>query len=250
MFVLVIIASCLMATSMRLGFQPAMGDGVPLWLITVLHFYANTLVYCPPVNVLAHTIVTYSLRAIHLALSKYEDRLKQVTNTGQVAKAIEAGFQLEKTVRHANDVFAGFLLVEYAITAMVQICCLYFSVGLVEALIEQHFMPTEILFASQAVFCVVVSTMVRADLVFSGNKIAAIYGSIRRSLQDILSKACRNQDLSETTKADLDILLERYTNEAPISPFGAFNVTISSGLNLDGIIITYIIVLLQFRLSG
>lgn len=245
-----IVASVISTIGLTIGFQPGLGNGPVLWVVAILQFIAFAMVLCPPVNLLVHVVTTYSMESVHQTLVNYIKKLKLTKTEGarNVVKEIEVGFRLEETVKHVNDMLAGFLVIEFTTTAMVQICSIYFSMGLVEALVKQQFELAAVLFASQAIVCAVMSAMLRIDLIFTGDKICVAYRSIKRLLQDILKHS--HQDLNESTKLELEILLERFTNVAPISPFGSFSVNLSSSISLDAIIITYIIVLLQFRLSG
>ena len=56
---------------------------------------------------------------------------------------------------------------------------------------------------------------------------------------------------SDVDKEEIDLLCRdlRYHAESPINPFSAFSLTSSNLLGACGTIITYIIVLLQFKIA-
>ena len=55
--------------------------------------------------------------------------------------------------------------------------------------------------------------------------------------------------LTETTLLDLDLLIDRLSRKGLISPLDYFDVNNSCFLSMAGTIITYLIVLMQFKVS-
>ena len=58
-----------------------------------------------------------------------------------------------------------------------------------------------------------------------------------------------DQNEKATIHNKIDLLKDRLSNDSPISPYGCFGVTNSASLTGFVSILTYVIVLIQFKLS-
>ena len=92
-------------------------------------------------------------------------------------------------------------------------------------------------------------------LISSGNDLAKTMKVCKLALEDYL--VCKtsedyqyeNQNEKATIHNKIDLLKDRLNNDAPISPYGYFGVTNSSLLAAFANILTYVIILIQFKLS-
>ena len=71
--------------------------------------------------------------------------------------------------------------------------------------------------------------------------------TIKESIQELLIH--ESDELTENEKSKVDLLLERFSNRAPFRPLDVFDANFASAASLAGLIITYVIVLLQFKQS-
>lgn len=55
--------------------------------------------------------------------------------------------------------------------------------------------------------------------------------------------------LSPGELVNLEVVIERFSSRPTIRPMDCFNLNLSTGVSLAGLLITYIIVLLQFRIG-
>ena len=53
--------------------------------------------------------------------------------------------------------------------------------------------------------------------------------------------------LNQEEKCQLDVLITRYSNPGPIRPLDIFNLNFASAASTAGLLLTYLIVLMQFR---
>jgi hypothetical protein len=53
----------------------------------------------------------------------------------------------------------------------------------------------------------------------------------------------------ESTTARMNILIDNFATISPIRPLDSFNLNWSTGIAACGVLMTYIVVLLQFRIS-
>ena len=91
-----------------------------------------------------------------------------------------------------------------------------------------------------------------------GQHISTQYSLTRSLIQDyslILNDNDDNSDNGgggdwlEVKRNELWVLAERLRNSAPISPQNAIQMTASSGLSTAGVILTYLVVLIQFKIG-
>ena len=57
------------------------------------------------------------------------------------------------------------------------------------------------------------------------------------------------RELPSKARHNLEVAVERFSKPAPIRPLDVFNLNLASGASIVGLILTYIIVLLQFKVS-
>ena len=55
--------------------------------------------------------------------------------------------------------------------------------------------------------------------------------------------------MSDKDKCLMDILLDKTSADCPVRPLNMFDLNLSTGLSAIGLCLTYVIVLLQFRIS-
>ena len=67
--------------------------------------------------------------------------------------------------------------------------------------------------------------------------------------KNILSRVKTKSNLSIAEMEDTELLIQGLSNTMPIRPLGAFSLDRSSALSTVGLVVTYLIVLLQFKTS-
>ena len=80
----------------------------------------------------------------------------------------------------------------------------------------------------------------------SGQVLAQGYAKVRAGLEDYL--LANLSTLSTVDVGELQVLIGEFTERAPIRPKKAFALNSRSALNVSGLFLTYILVLLQFKL--
>ena len=51
-------------------------------------------------------------------------------------------------------------------------------------------------------------------------------------------------------QAEASLLIDRFTSSSPMRLLDTFDLSFASGASLGGVVLTYVIVLLQFKTSG
>ncbi len=77
--------------------------------------------------------------------------------------------------------------------------------------------------------------------------LADIFRSIKEKLEDRLVDEANQISASERT--GLQVLISRYGNPSPFRPADVFDMNFASAASVGGLILTYVIVLMQFKLG-
>lgn len=80
-----------------------------------------------------------------------------------------------------------------------------------------------------------------------GQCIANGNSGIKESLKEILRT--RHDQLMGTCRTDLESLLDKCSDPCPMRPLDIFDQNYSTGFSALGLCITYIVVILQFKIS-
>lgn len=252
MYALVFAGSVLMAATLATIVYAEAERLSPLAKCAVcgIHFLAALMAFCPPVAMFVHVVTAYSLGVLNVCLKEYSRELcgSGTEDKGAHAKKmVNAGYRLHAIVRQANDMFAGPLYVEHCTAILTEICSVYYFLGFVAMFLTQEYYTAQVFYGAQALILVAFSVMRRLELSRAGQGLANAFSAVKLAIQDLSGRDV--DSLDERAKTHLGILAERFTCDAPISPFYSFSMNMSSGLSVDGLIVTYIIVLMQFRLA-
>ncbi len=80
-----------------------------------------------------------------------------------------------------------------------------------------------------------------------GQNLANLYKRIRARLQEAM--IAEADSLSSKERTVIEVLMTKFTTSAPFRPLDIFDVNFASAASLLGLILTYVIVLLQFKVS-
>ncbi len=91
------------------------------------------------------------------------------------------------------------------------------------------------------------SIFILLDLMNTGQDLASGYRSVRSALLGIVVE--RSETLTPKEQAEILILVDHFSTPAPVRPMDVFNLNYGSGASIVGLVLTYIIVLLQFKMG-
>ncbi len=80
-----------------------------------------------------------------------------------------------------------------------------------------------------------------------GQSIASKYANIRRNLQKIVVAGATDLSLRELSQYEM--LVDWFAKSSPIRPKDMFNLNFSSAATICGIVMTYMLVLVQFKVE-
>ena len=156
---------------------------------------------------------------------------------------IEAGFQLEDITRHVNRMLEPFLLLHFSISLMQTVLNLYgtSSILFYELKPLTYYMCLTYCFWSLSMVSVIYFVCE------SGQRLC----DRRKEMKYNLEVACQgiNSNMDEEQKEDKSLLLDRLSHTDPLSPYDYFDVNNACFLSICSTVITYLIVLTQFKVS-
>ncbi len=82
----------------------------------------------------------------------------------------------------------------------------------------------------------------------AGQRANDLYRAVRKNLQDLKIRFA-TQTLPVETEVELDTLVDRFETSGPIAPKNVFEMNYSSSAALVSTIVTYLIVLIEFKSS-
>jgi hypothetical protein len=176
-------------------------------------------------------MITYDKTAIE---NIQEDRVDE-------KMVIATGFMLIKTVKKLDKSFAPMITNTYFSCTLLATTTLYSSTGILFNNAEK-----ELILSCAASLAVAVLAIVR---LFRITQCSYMLSEEMKECAHLLDRFKFNN--GETDENDVGLLRQdlRYHSASPINPFSAFSVSTSTLVGTFGTIVTYLIVLLQFKVS-
>ena len=148
-----------------------------------------------------------------------------------------------------NLMFGGLLLVEYGYDLFYTVFGLYFSttfLNIYNTKLESIDYAV-LLFASLSIMLVIIS--IRRLYIFQaeGQSLTNKYARIKQNLEYISINHANN--LKRKEERQLEVLISHFSCPCPVRPCDIFNMNSANFVSVGGLIITYLIVLMQFKLG-
>ena len=154
---------------------------------------------------------------------------------------IEIGLRLLESVKVMDTIFAGMIANTYLSCSLVATLTLFTASSVIFRVTVLDLFLNSL--ASFLIFCLSMSRLGR--LTQSGHR-------LMKEMKECAYLLERYKFMDQDIDMDeVDLLRQdlRYHAESPINPFAAFSLSTSTMLGTCGMIITYIIVLLQFKIA-
>lgn len=197
------------------------------------------------------------LSCLEIALAKFDHLTKQkymicaVGSTDDLSNEniISKGLCLYDLVKKANNMFGGILLYQYGHSLFFATFGIYFSTTIFKVYIEEISWINEmVLMFSLANIILVIFKIYKIYMMQAkGQVLCNHFASIKDNLENMSLIFARHLDFEEERK--LRVLISRFSTPSPIRPCDVFDMNTASFVSISGIILTYLIVLLQFKLS-
>ncbi len=189
------------------------------------------------------------------------------SNTGPLDRVLDVGFNLDELTLQAGSMFGKLLFLLYLYHTLFIPTGLFFATSIFNTsefgaaslkrlaicfLAVCHITLTiAFSFGVANILISVASIVMLSGLVGVGQRLSTAYADVRGALQELEMAAHKDDDdtLTLKEKTRLRILESRFSRPCPLRPLDTFNVNSASGASLAGLILTYLIVLLQWKLS-
>lgn len=154
---------------------------------------------------------------------------------------IDIGIKLLKIVRQIDASFAGLITNTYFVCMFEATATLYTALTIVFAPYSNSLMMCSTGCCSVAILCIF-------RLYLITNSVHDLSLSMRYCSNELDTYTFKKKDLDVHV---IELLRQRMksNSESPITPFSAFTVSTSTLVGVSGVITTYLIVLLQFKVS-
>ena len=199
-------------------------------------------------------VALQSIGSLGLALSRYEQYVEEhgwKKDEETIGVIISRGFALTELVKLANSIFGELIMVQYLVSLFFTVFGIYFSTCVFDVYTSMTGQVNEFLL----IFCIANIALVVLNLYQlyimqgQGQKLCDHFSGIRANLEAASINLSKSLDQEKDRK--LQVLIARYsaTTNSPMRPCDVFNMNAANFVSIGGIILTYIIVLLQFKHS-
>ena len=195
------------------------------------------------------------LGCLGLALSRYKECLEgNRWNNGEEAieASISRGFALADLVKLANSLFGRMLLGQYSVNLFFTTFGIYFSTCVFNVISNGQVNEYLLLFCIANIALVVLSLYQLYIMQAKGQELCDHFSGIRENLEAASIELSRSADHHPERERRLQVLIARFsaTTNSPVRPCDVFNMNAANFVSIGGIVLTYIIVLLQFKHSS
>lgn len=167
------------------------------------------------------------------------------SSESDIASMVQNGHVIAKTLECANQGFLGRLVFDECAFGV-----FFGAIGFFLAVTPVNLSRNSLFWLKLKPACLIVgiSHTVRFCLLVSfGQKIEGHVAQLRHNLRKYLVNNYKT--IAEETRFNLEMLMERFQETTGIKTWDSFPLNYSSALSLTGSILTYFIVLLQFKIS-
>ena len=214
-------------------------DVIPSYVglsILVFNGLAWTMTCFSPFSFVLHVVLHQLLGAANLMLEKYAENLQEKRH-GHIA----TGKALLNIMESLNKALEHVLLLEVSVCIIILVLASYFGSTFFAAFAGGTVKRAHVIFGLAQLLFGAFFYMRRGLFLLDGQKLCDSYAKIRDRLQDI-------QIYEANDDVILSVLIDRFSRP-PIRPWDLYDLRFSSGLSMDGLIVTYVIVLLQFKFA-
>ena len=204
---------------------------------------------------MAIALALQCIGCLDLALFHYKkitSRMRESCNTKEksIGYIISRGFSLIELNQTTNNMFGGLIMAEYGFNLFHTTYGIYFSTTIIHVYNqEQDCIDKLVLFFCTFSFVLALLSIVRMYILQAkGQHLSNKHARIRQNLESISIRFAGKLERKE--ERQLEVLISHFSaTTSPIRPYAVFNMDTANFVSVGGLIITYLIVLLQFKLG-
>ena len=184
------------------------------------------------------------IQAVCLAMSDYID----LFSNSQATKAlnlIELGGKMSSIIEKINELFGVSLLVEISLALFSAVFNIFFSLSTEAAFSGPRFYPLMLAFGLTNMAWGAINSVKLFVLLYLGQLVCNRMKNVKTELQKLSVKMATSLTLE--SKAELELLLDHFSQPSGIRPCNLFDLNMSTGVTILAWVATNTIVLMQFR---
>ena len=220
--------------------------------VCVLSYY----VFLPPITSASLELILFTLGFIRESLNHLDTTAQEVLTGGKLhsdrksglKKVIRDGYELTYSMKEAEDMFGGMIMYMYILYNIMITCGLFFGVSFLGVLVGSSFSGGHLFCTLSIVTSAVLGFTILYYFLQIGQQLSDSYQNIRDRLEQLLIEEA--ETMSTRQRTEMDVLINRFANTTPLRPKDTFDMNYSTGASLGGLLLTYVIVLVQFKDSG
>ena len=188
-----------------------------------------------------------SLHSLKIALCSYKRSIQAIINVKELGEStstfavVDNGFSLLDLARQANDMFGKVLALDYISVMIMNIVGVFASLSLVTALINTE--PALICFSISGFFIVILNMIKLYSYTHIGQALSKAYFDIKDGLEKLLLL----DGIIGRQRRELELLVNRFSITSPIRPLDMFDMNSANFAVILNIMLTYVVILMQFR---
>ena len=180
---------------------------------------------------------------MNLGLEKYKRRA-EVADIQDLPALLNEGFALIELTDQANVMFGGVLFLTYFVGILSTISGLFFSVNFVIAVTGDALTPTIAVLSAMSACILIYGQIPTWGFANLGQALGDEFGGNKKALEQLQAL---KDDMTDGQRRELNLLISMFSNPAPIRPCDTFDLNHSSTLSFNNTILTYLVILLQFK---
>ena len=182
--------------------------------------------------------ILYSLKtASELYMRNIQDILKsKKIEQNLMSEIVDNGFTLLELAKQANDIYGTLLAIDFISIMMMNVVGVFTCLGLTTDLAHICLCITG--------FFIVILNMIK---LYSYTRIGQGLSEVYFEIQDGMEKLLLLDGIGVKQRRELEFLVKRFSARAPIRPLDMFDMNSANFAVISNIMITYVIILMQFK---
>ena len=188
-------------------------------------------------------LVLYSLKtALELYLINIQNVIEaKIIDQSIMAETIDYGFTLLDLAKQANDIFGKVLAIDFISVMIMNVVGVFTCLALGTALGNSSLAH---IFLCITGFFIVILNMIK---LYSYTRIGQALSEVYLEIQDRLDKLLFLDGINDKQRRELEFLVRRFSVRAPIRPLDMFDMNSANFAVISNIMMTYVIILMQFK---
>ena len=178
------------------------------------------------------------------------EKSEMVNRINKLNIVLDIALDIGKVIENVNACFAGMLFCNYGGNLLIATCSFYFASNY---LYISEFSPMNLSMGLMSIVGFILYMGRLYILTTSGHVLGQEMAKLNKGLKFYLSMYNRDSNIEQREKTMLheksEMVIESLDSNAPLSPYGYFSINGGSLLSALATIITYLIVLIQFKMS-